>query len=219
MAPQSLNLQTAIIQSPAESPEALPLAISSSVPVPELPSEHHVLVHVRAVALNPNDCKMVLNFPLLGNGAGCDFCGVVVQQSDVAGNGVKNHVAIHQPGTRVCGTVFPYSGVDPENQHRRTGAFSEWVAADSRLLIQIPDDWSDLQGAALGAVGWSTVTLAMSHRNYLGLSGLPSHPAETRLPILVYGGGTATGTMACQLLKLYVTLEAIQCRYVPCRHF
>ncbi|RYP69652.1 hypothetical protein DL770_008197 [Monosporascus sp. CRB-9-2] len=191
-------LQTTIVQSPSATPGKLPLAISLSEPVPTLPSSHHVLVRVLAVALNPNDHKMIEHFPLPGYGAGCDFCGVVSQQPD------NPKVNLPKVGTRVCGTVFPYAAADDYNRHRRTGAFSEWVVADARLLVQVPDHWDDLRGAAFGGVGWSTVALAMSHPNYLALSGLPSSPAETMLPVLVYGGGTATGTMACQLLKLYV---------------
>lgn len=189
--------QTALIQSEnAESfPGALPLAISNSQPGPSLPSPHHVLVRVRAVALNPNDHKMVEHFPVPGNGAGCDFCGVIEHMGDA----VEAPFAL---GTRVCGTVFPYAATGGDGDHRPMGAFAEWLVADSRLVLRIPDDWSDLQGAALGGVGWSTVGLALSHPDALALPGLPSRPAERRLPVLVYGGGTATGTMACQLLKL-----------------
>ncbi|KAM7189798.1 GroES (chaperonin 10)-like protein [Rhypophila sp. PSN 637] len=180
----------------------LPLSISPA-PVPTLPSPNHVLIRVRAVALNPNDHKMLDNFPVPGNGAGCDFCGVVEE----LGSSVDS--AVFLPGkTRVCGAVFPYSAnLAPEEAHRGIGAFAEWIVADSRLLLRVPEAWSDLQGAALGGVGWSTLGLAISHPDALGLSGLPSSPApvveasgKTR-PVLVYGGGTATGTMACQLLK------------------
>ncbi|KAI0003530.1 GroES-like protein [Xylariaceae sp. FL0662B] len=199
MAPE---MQTAIVQSLGASPEKLPLVISSVETVPKLPSTYHVLIRVLAVALNPTDYKMITHFPLPGNGAGCDFCGVVITQSGIIEPAADKQNAILEHGTRVCGTVFPYAATDAENQHRRTGSFSEYIVADSRLLIRVPDRWSDLQGAALGGVGWSTAALALFHPDYLGLSGFPSQPAETRLPVLVYGGGTATGTMACQLLKL-----------------
>ncbi len=197
-------MQTALIQSPAAAAGSLPLTLSSSELIPSLRSAHHVLVRVRAVALNPNDHKMLAHFPLPGNGVGCDFCGVVERtgDADTTTSGTGNSPQLHAPGTRVCGTVFPYAPTDDD--HRRIGAFAEWIVADSRLLLRVPEGWSDLQGAALGGVGWSTVALAMSHPDALALPALPSRPAEKRVPILVYGGGTATGTMACQLLKLYV---------------
>ncbi|KAI9697555.1 MAG: hypothetical protein M1820_007754 [Bogoriella megaspora] len=203
--------QTAIVQSRnATSPGSLPL-IASTEPVPTLPSPLHVLVRVRAVALNPNDHKMVAHFPISGNGAGCDFCGIVESVGDERDTGTADDAQTstpvpayhpHKPGTRVCGTVFPYPPAEEKENHHRLGAFAQYVVVDSRLLLRVPDHWTDLQGAALGGVGWSTVALAMSSLDALALPGLPSKPAEKNIPVLVYGGGTATGTMACQLLKL-----------------
>ena len=85
------------------------------------------------------------------------------------------------------------------------GAVSQWVVADSRLLLKVPDGWSDTQAAALGAVGWSTVCMAVSDSEALNLPGLPSTPSEKPLSVLVYGSATATGIMAIQMLKLSVT--------------
>lgn len=120
--------------------------------------------------------------------AGCDFCGIV----EAGGDKCK-----FKPGTRVSGAVFPYKPDEP-----LSGSFAEWLVADSRLLLNIPPGWDDLQGAALGGVGWSTVCLALSHPEALALEGLPSKPIEKPVPVLVYGGASATGTMATQCLKL-----------------
>jgi len=190
MSPQT---QTALIQLPA--PKCL--EISTFEPIPTLSSPHHILVRVLAVALNPNDYKMLDHFSVPGNGAGCDFCGVIQSMGDAVGGSIEL-------GTRVCGSVFPYSQPTVDGPDGHTGAFAEWLVADSRLILRVPDDWSDLQGAALGGVGWSTVGLAMSHPDAMDLTGLPSCPCDKMRPVLVYGGGTATGTMACQLLKLSV---------------
>jgi NADPH:quinone reductase-like Zn-dependent oxidoreductase len=68
----------------------------------------------------------------------------------------------------------------------------------------VPAHWSDLRAAALGGIGWGTAGLALWQADALSLEGRPTRPliaAETT-PVLVYGGATATGTMACQLLKL-----------------
>ncbi|KAK6063440.1 Enoyl reductase LovC 3 [Seiridium cupressi] len=181
------QMQTALVQAADGYAGSLPLTVAT-VEVPSLPSPYHVLVRVLAVALNPNDHKMITHFTMPGNLTGCDFCGVI----ETAGE-----TAVHTMGTRVCGAAFPYKPDEP-----RPGAFAQWLAADSRLLLRVPHAWDDLSGAALGGVGWSTACLAISHPGALALDGLPSNPTEKKEPVLVYGGGTASGTMACQLLKL-----------------
>jgi len=183
------KIQTAVTQSASTQPESnLPLAVSHSVPVPDMPSPHHVLIRVLAVGLNPTDYKMVTQFYTAGNATGCDFCGIV----EVAGAS-----AVLSVGTRVCGACFPYR---PDNQNN--GAFSQWVVEDSRQMLKVPDSWTDTQAAALGAVGWGTACLALSDPEALALAGLPSKPVEKHIPVLVYGGATATGLIAIQLLKL-----------------
>jgi NADPH:quinone reductase-like Zn-dependent oxidoreductase len=180
------TLQTAIVQSPSTS--GLPLTISTAVPIPTLQSPHDVLIRVLAVGLNPTDFKMATQFPKPGNGSGCDFCGTVDARGDSA---------VLPLGIRVCGAVFPYS------LDARAGAFSQWVVADSRHLLRVPDAWTDVQAAALGAVGWGTAALAMADPRALGrLEGLPSRPMGKWTPVLVYGGATATGLMAVQMLRL-----------------
>lgn len=136
---------------------------------------------------------MVTHMNMPGSIAGCDFCAVVEEAAVHS----KPFLAGFQTGMRVCGALFPYNPDDPDN-----GAFSQWIVADFRLLIKVPDGWNDLEAASIG-VGWSTLSLALSDPEALGLEGFPSAPQHrTHDPVLVYGGGTATGTMACQLLKL-----------------
>lgn len=198
--------QTAIIQSQGTvSRTLLPLAPSNAVEIPALPSAHHVLVRVLAVALNPNDHKMLTHFPIPGHGVGCDFCGIVEDMGAKTNAHDLDIDPAQRPGTRVCGTLFPYAPVGAGNDHDRMGAFAEYVVVDSRLLLTVPPSWTDLQGAALGGVGWSTVALAMAASDAMALTGTPSTPAESRIPVLVYGGGTSTGTMAAQLLKWYAS--------------
>lgn len=185
-----MGLQTAIIQSAAVPEARLPLAVSEDVPIPEISSPHHVLIRVLAVALNPTDFKMASRFHMERNVVGCDFCGVVERA------GTSAMVSFPEK-TRVCGAVFPYR---PNN--RDNGAFSQWLVADSRHLLRVPEDWTDTQAAALGGVGWSTVCLSMSDPEALGLEGRPRKPVEKPAPVIVYGGATATGLMAIQLLKM-----------------
>ncbi|KAK4108075.1 alcohol dehydrogenase GroES-like domain-containing protein [Canariomyces notabilis] len=180
---------TALIQAPEG---GSPPVVSHSQPMPQITEPHEVLVRVLAVALNPTDYKMPDYHPVPNAVMGCDFMGVIA----AAGSAVDSSACI---GTRVCG---PMHGSNPGNPS--SGAFSEYLIQDERLLVRVPDSWSDLEGAALGGVGWATVALAME--DSLLLTGTPSKPAAprpdgTRVPVLVYGGATATGTMACQLLS------------------
>lgn len=193
------RLQTAIIQTQNAPPPSnrLPIAVSHVVPIPTLPSPNHVLVRVLAVALNPTDFKMVTYFPQPGSGVpiGCDFCGVVEEGSEAA-------LSSFPRGARVCGGLFPY-GRREEGGVTISGAFAQWVAADASQLLRLPDSWDDLQGAAIGGICWGTCVLGLfADPEALALQGRPSRPVEKSIPVLVYGGATATGTMACQLLKL-----------------
>jgi NADPH:quinone reductase-like Zn-dependent oxidoreductase len=192
--------QTVIMQTAKGSSAHLPLIINWSAPVPKLPSEHHVLVRILAVALNPNDHKMVTHFNMPGSIAGCDFCGIVTAVADETNNRTRVSSLAAQrfpPGTRVCGALFPYNPADPEN-----GSFAQFCVVDARLLVKVPDSWNDLEAASLG-VGWSTLSLAISDPNALALEGLPTKPShQSKDPVLVYGGATASGTLACQLLSL-----------------
>jgi NADPH:quinone reductase-like Zn-dependent oxidoreductase len=192
------KLQTAIIQSGDVGLGGQNLTISHTVQIPALTSAHDVLVRVLTVALNPTDHKMPAHFPSAGNRVGCDFCGVVVQ----SGEEVRKDLT--RARTRVCGGLFPYGRPQGDNEPD-CGAFAQFVVADSRLLVRVPDTWSDLEGAVLGGIGWTTAALAMSDTDALALPGLPSAATpqpSSPIPVLVYGAATATGTMACQLLRL-----------------
>jgi NADPH:quinone reductase-like Zn-dependent oxidoreductase len=181
--------QTSVVQSNASSRKSgLPLVISHGRPLPQLTTPYHVLVRVLAVGLNPTDHKMITHFYMEGNTAGCDFCGVIEEAGPQS---------IHPVGTRVAGADFPYRPGNPSN-----GAFAEYAVGDSRHLLRIPESMTSLQAAAVGAIGWGTAALAISDPDALNLPGLPSKPAEKCLPVLVYGGATATGIMAIQMLKL-----------------
>ncbi|RYP01996.1 hypothetical protein DL764_006001 [Monosporascus ibericus] len=181
--------QTAVVQSKAAPRgSGLPLIVAHSRPLPPLPTPYHVRVRVLAVGLNPTDHKMITHFYMEGNTAGCDFCGVVQEAGPQS---------LYPIGARVAGADFPYRPNNPYN-----GAFAEYAVGDSRHLLEIPDGMTSLRAAAIGAIGWGTAALTISDPAALNLPGLPSKPAEKRLPVLVYGGATATGIMAIQMLKL-----------------
>jgi NADPH:quinone reductase-like Zn-dependent oxidoreductase len=184
--------QKLIVQSRSQaSPTGkLPLAVAIEQPLPELQTEYDVLVRVLAAGLNPIDCKMVSHFYVEGQSVGCDFCGIVE---------LTGHASSLAVGDRIFAGVLPY-GFDS----KRTGAFSQYAVVDSRRALQVPHDWSDTLAAGLGLLSWTTVALAMSKPDALALCGKPSTPVTTAIPVLVYGGGTATGVVAIQMLKQYV---------------
>jgi NADPH:quinone reductase-like Zn-dependent oxidoreductase len=131
---------------------------------------------------------MVAYFFMDGNTVGCDFCGIV----ETAGSSSSI-----PPGTRVSGADFPYRRNNPYN-----GAFAQYAVLDSRHALKVPDNWSDLQAAALGTAGWGTSCLALADPEALNLQARPSSPAEKAIPVLVYGGATATGIIAIQMLRM-----------------
>jgi aspyridone synthetase trans-acting enoyl reductase len=81
---------------------------------------------------------------------------------------------------------------------RDNGAFAEYVAVPRQLVWKIPADMSFQTAATLG-IGLATAGLAL----YNGLQlPLPLSAPEVPTTVLVYGGGTATGALAIQLLRL-----------------
>ena len=78
------------------------------------------------------------------------------------------------------------------------GAFAEYVAAPSWLLLLLPDSWSFEQGAQIGVAGY-TACLSL----YWGLS-LPSPlaPATEPIDLLVWGGSSSVGQYVIQLAHL-----------------
>ncbi|KAF7958699.1 hypothetical protein EAE96_002233 [Botrytis aclada] len=169
----------------------------SSAPVPELiPTT--VLIKVYAVAINPVDTKMIdLHGPSLYN---CikdyDFARSVFSigsEVDTQKHGLKL-------GCRVAGVVLGGNPLRPD-----VGAFCQYVLADPRFLLRIPDVMSFEKAASLGV---AVATVGMALYQSLGIE-MPSVPvnetAMKTLPkewALVLGGSTAYGIMAIQMLKL-----------------
>ncbi|PYI16874.1 alcohol dehydrogenase GroES-like domain-containing protein [Aspergillus violaceofuscus CBS 115571] len=189
--------QIALVQAEPSSPSASTPALTTTKAIPQPAGPYDILIRVTAVALNPTDYKLPLHHPTPGATMGCDFVGTVMTAATAS---TWDGEALPQPGTRVCGAVH---GSDPGNPD--IGAFAEYLVADARLVLRVPVAWSDLEAAALGGIGWGTLGLAFY--DTLRLEGRPSAPVcpkadGGRVPVLVYGGATATGPMACQLLSL-----------------
>jgi NADPH:quinone reductase-like Zn-dependent oxidoreductase len=161
------------------------LKLANDIPVPKLEAET-ALVKVEAVALNPVDWKLNEFSCCPGSISGADFCGTVTAM----GNAVQKRLAV---GDRVCGWVFGSNPAEPLN-----GAFAGYVAARGGLVMKVPV-WMSSEDASTVALGAATAGQALYQS--LGLP-LPTAIAMGPSYVLVYGGSTATGTMAIQLLRL-----------------
>ncbi|KAL1795379.1 hypothetical protein ACET3X_007195 [Alternaria dauci] len=155
------------------------------VPLPRLRPDS-VIVRTVAVALNPVDWKHVRFVPKTeGCTAGSDFAGIVRK--------VGAKVTTLRPGDRVAGWTHGGNISNCED-----GSFAEYVVANEGIMLKIPDGVSFAEAATLG-VGLSTVCQGL----YQSLSvPLPNEPGYERLTLLVYGGSTATGTLAIQFAKM-----------------
>lgn len=155
----------------------------NEAPVPSLkPGQFYV--RTEAVAINPSDTKMRGSFVTLKGILGTDYAGTVVALGpDVEGIAV---------GDRVCGAQHAMKADTPDR-----GAFGQYNASAGGIWLKIPPSMTTEQGASFGA-GISTAGLAI---RALGLP-LPDAPLEQPQLVLVYGGSTATGTIAMQLLRL-----------------
>ncbi|KAF7596244.1 hypothetical protein BBP40_002777 [Aspergillus hancockii] len=166
--------------------------------VPQIGPED-VLVHNAYIGLNPYDSKSLDMSPTPGATIGGDFAGEIAAVGDSV---PSNRLQI---GDRVFGCVF---GNNPD--HRENGAFAEYVAVPAEFVLKIPESISFQQAATLG-IGLATTGLAL----YKGL-GLPIPTSLTTeaLPgksdmVLVYGGGTATGALAIQVLRHFARVKTL----------
>jgi NADPH:quinone reductase-like Zn-dependent oxidoreductase len=158
-------------------------AIICEAPCPALRSDQ-VYIRTEAVAINPSDTKMRGEFITPFGIFGADYAGTVI----AVGSDVKDV----NVGDRVSGAQH--------SMHARMldyGAFGQYNVSNGPVWMKLPPSMSTEAGASLGA-GISTAGLAV---RALGLP-LPDAPTNKPTRVLVYGGSTATGTIAIQLLKL-----------------
>ena len=154
-------------------------------PIPKL-RDDYILVKTVAVAINPTDWKHVDALTSEGSLCGCDYSGYVEE----IGSAVTKPF---QKGDKVFGFVHGGDAVQYEN-----GAFAEYIVAKGDLQTHLPPNLSFEQAATLG-VGISTVGQALYQSLQLPL---PTEPAKEPFPVLIYGGSTATGTLAIQFARL-----------------
>lgn len=162
------------------------LIINTEAPMPLLGPDMLLLRNV-AVALNPVDVKLTGLMASEGATAGSDCAGIVVAiGSEVPRSGFAL-------GDRVCA---PLAAMNPLNP--RIGAFATYCAVWSDFALKVPDDMP-LESAA--ALGIGAVTIGYALFRSLDIPGHPDTPASKPALVLVYGGSTASGTMAIQLIR------------------
>ncbi|PWY94773.1 NAD(P)-binding protein [Aspergillus sclerotioniger CBS 115572] len=138
--------------------------------------------------------------PTVGATAGTEFSGIVAALGNNVGadsNNNNNKTAPVRIGDRVVGGIFGNNPLRHDN-----GAFAQYVAVPSRLVWRVPDGM-DLAAAVTLPTALATVGLSLFQ--YMKLP-MPQGNNNLQTPsegpyVLVYGGGTATGCMAIQILK------------------
>ncbi|ETS80410.1 hypothetical protein PFICI_07939 [Pestalotiopsis fici W106-1] len=166
--------------------------IREDVPLPSL-QDDQFLVRTEAVAINPSDTKMRGTFVTAGGILGTDYAGTVVARGQ--------HVTEVAVGDRVCGAQHAMYANEPLR-----GSFGEYNISAGRVWSKLPPSISTTSGATFGA-GISTAGIALK---LLGLP-LPDAPVEKPAYVLVYGGSTATATIAIQLLRLINMIPIATC--------
>ncbi|KAJ3168787.1 hypothetical protein HDU87_000912 [Geranomyces variabilis] len=143
-----------------------------------------VLVRNIAVALNPTDWKHIDWSASPGALVGCDCAGIV----EAVGN---NLTRPYKKGDRISGGVHGSNALEHQD-----GAFAEYVLVRSGVSMRIPESISFEQAATFG-IGINTVGLALHKALKIPFPG-QGGPTGT---VLVYGGSTATGSLAIQFAK------------------
>ncbi|KAM6483978.1 chaperonin 10-like protein [Trichoderma sp. SZMC 28011] len=165
--------------------------------IPE-PTSSEVLVKVAAVALSPIDWKILHGSkPSVPTILGCDFAGTVTCVGDA--------VTKIKIGERVIGCVAGGNPLRPTD-----GVFAQYVAAPAHMILRLPNNMSFEDGASLPSslfVGALSLykCLSIPYPPLLGDKAIkePRSNDKSKLKeVLIYGGGTATGSMQIQLAKL-----------------
>ncbi|RAL02588.1 zinc-binding alcohol dehydrogenase family protein [Aspergillus ibericus CBS 121593] len=155
-------------------------------PIPRLRDEY-ILVKTVTVALNPTDWKHIDFVPSNGCTVGCDFAGVV--------EAVGRKMTEFQVGDRVLGISHGCNAVEPDD-----GSFCEYILTKPNGLLKVPEGMSWEDACTVG-VGYATVGQSLYQNLGLPMPGKPRGPSTPKT-ILIYGGSTATGTLAIQCAKL-----------------
>ncbi|KAH8696390.1 putative zinc-binding oxidoreductase ToxD [Talaromyces proteolyticus] len=173
--------------------KAAGVAAFEGIPVPTLPDDY-LLIRVVIVAVNPTDWTTLDAPGDDGTLVGCDWAGTVEE----IGPKVEKAFKI---GDRVAG--FAHGGNDARPQ---TGAFAKFIINKGDTVICVPDN---VPWEAAASVPCAIGTMGLGLFKFLsipfpGLESIQSSEAsqDDNKTILIYGGSTATGTIAIQFAKL-----------------
>lgn len=135
---------------------------------------HRRHIHLRALSRQGKGCTV-----------GCDYVGTVLQVGPRVTKDFK-------PGDRIAGFTHGVNAVERED-----GCFAEYAVVKGDVQCKVPDNVSDEEASTLG-VGITTVGQSL----YQSL-GLPfPGSGKSSEPLLIYGGSTATGSLAIQFALL-----------------
>ncbi|KAF1974046.1 GroES-like protein [Bimuria novae-zelandiae CBS 107.79] len=144
----------------------------------------YIKVKTVALAINPTDKDHCAGLGRVGGILGCDLSGIVEEVGEHCKSDVRK-------GDHVYGVCH---GANLED-----GAFAEYALVRDGFIARIPESLSFEEVATLG-VGITTIAQSLYMTMKLPLPG--EEPLEGAPFILVYGGSSATGTLAIQFAKL-----------------
>jgi NADPH:quinone reductase-like Zn-dependent oxidoreductase len=192
-------------------------AVITTQPMPAL-RPGYMLVQNKAVALNPADWTDIdyVGPPDIPNEAvplsqsryegcttGLDYAGIVVKVEPLVNVTGESKLRTFQPGDRVCGSSHGCNAFNIEH-----GAFADYIVVKTDLQMHIPDHMNFEDAASLG-VGVLSAGMGLFHVSGHGIPSdllseaiVPGGNSNDKGWILVYGGSTATGSIAIQLAKL-----------------
>lgn len=154
-------------------------------------SDDMLLVRPVSVALNPTDWRHIRGRRAKdGCIVGCDYAGVV----ESVGPAVTKKWKL---GDKIFGVAHGANLVNPDD-----GAFAEVISVIGDLQMRMPDSLSFQQAATLG-LGTGTVGQGLFQKSLKLKLPSPSVSAVIKHdePVLIYGGGSATGALGIQFAK------------------
>ncbi|OJJ35390.1 hypothetical protein ASPWEDRAFT_59712 [Aspergillus wentii DTO 134E9] len=158
--------------------------LQDNVPLPRV-RDDYIIAETKAFALNAADYHHIDLLDTAGPVIGCDWSGVVKD--------VGKDVTRFKPGDEVYGVCHGGNALEPED-----GAFAEIITSKEHTTMHKPNHLSFEEAASLGA-GLITVVQVLYSVMKLPLPSLHGTSGPT---VLVYGGSSATGTIAIQAAKL-----------------
>jgi NADPH:quinone reductase-like Zn-dependent oxidoreductase len=156
--------------------------------MPDVPPGY-MLVQTQYVALNPADWTDIDGEEYMGCVVGLDYAGTVVQVGEQVNRAFE-------PGDRVAGISHGCNVLHPDY-----GAFSEYILVKADAQMKVPETMN-LEDAASMGVGVITASMGLYQQIGLPLSGLENVSNNDPEWILIYGGSSATGSLAIQFAKL-----------------